>query len=94
MKVHEIKKNVNNGDISTTYLHSHFININKYSQYLYYIVTFGLPEGENVRVTRELITVQREQYKGTVHLFIGTGRNPNKITFMSLITNYNHNVDY
>jgi hypothetical protein len=41
-----------------------------------------------------LITIQREQYGGTVHLFIGTGRSPNKITFVSLITNYNHNTDY
>jgi hypothetical protein len=30
------------------------------------------------------ITVQREQYGVTVHLFIGMGHNPNKITFMSL----------
>jgi hypothetical protein len=37
----------------TNYLHSHFINVNKYSQYLYYIDTFGLSEGENVRVMRE-----------------------------------------
>jgi hypothetical protein len=29
---------------------------------------------------------QCEQYGGTVHLFIGTGRSPVKITFMSLIT--------
>jgi hypothetical protein len=41
-----------------------------------------------------VITIQREQYKGTVHLFIGTGRSPDKITFVSLITNYNHNTDY
>jgi hypothetical protein len=32
--------------------------------------------------------------RGTVHLFIGTGRSPDKITFMSLLTNYNHNVNY
>jgi hypothetical protein len=29
-----------------------------------------------------VITSQREQYTGTVHLFIGTGRSPDKITFM------------
>jgi hypothetical protein len=29
-------------------------------------------------------TIQREQYEGTVHLFIGTGRSPGKITFMPL----------
>jgi hypothetical protein len=39
-------------------------------------------------------TSQREQYGGTVHLFIGTGRNPVKITFISLITNYNHDINY
>jgi hypothetical protein len=41
-----------------------------------------------------VITIQREQYMGTIHLFIGTGRSPDKITSMSLITNYNHNTDY
>jgi hypothetical protein len=35
----------------------------------------------------------REQYRGTVHLFIGTGRSPDKIIFVSLITNYDHNTD-
>jgi hypothetical protein len=39
-------------------------------------------------------TSQREQYGGTVHLFIGTGRIPIKITFMSLITSYNHDTSY
>jgi hypothetical protein len=36
----------------------------------------------------------REQYGGTVHLFIGTGRSPVKITFMSLMTSYNHDTNY
>jgi hypothetical protein len=36
--------------------------------------------GNDARV----ITSQREQYIITVHLFIGTGRNLDKITFMSL----------
>jgi hypothetical protein len=40
------------------------------------------------------ITIQREQYVGTVHLFIGTRRSPDKITSMSLLTNYNHNANY
>jgi hypothetical protein len=53
MKVHEIQKNINNDDISINYLHSHFINMNKYLQYLYFIDTFGLSEGVNVRMTRE-----------------------------------------
>jgi hypothetical protein len=53
MKVHEKQKNVNNDDISINYLHSHFINMNKYLKYLYFIDTFGLSEGVNVRMTRE-----------------------------------------
>jgi hypothetical protein len=39
-------------------------------------------------------TSQREQYWGTVHLFIGTGRSPDKITFVSLITNHNQNTNH
>jgi hypothetical protein len=39
-------------------------------------------------------TTQREQYGGTVHLFIDTGRSPVKITFMSLINSFNHDVNY
>jgi hypothetical protein len=53
MKVHKTQKKVNNDDISINYLHSYFINKNKYSQYLYLIDTFGLSEGVNLRVTRE-----------------------------------------
>jgi hypothetical protein len=41
-----------------------------------------------------VITIQREQYGGTVHLFIGTERRPDRITSMSLITNYDHNANY
>jgi hypothetical protein len=39
-------------------------------------------------------TSQREQYGGTVHLFIGTGRSPVKIIFMSLMTSYNYDTNY
>jgi hypothetical protein len=39
-------------------------------------------------------TSQREQYGGTVQLFIGMGRNLVKITFMTLITSYNHDTNY
>jgi hypothetical protein len=37
---------------------------------------------------------QREQYMGTVHLFIGTGRNQWEITFMPFTNAYNHNTSY
>ena len=40
------------------------------------------------------ITIQREQYGATVHLFIGTGRSPDRITFMSLMFTLNHNASY
>jgi hypothetical protein len=39
-------------------------------------------------------TSQCEQYGGTVHLFIGTGRSLCGFTFMSFITGYNHDTDY
>jgi hypothetical protein len=39
-------------------------------------------------------THQREQYRGTVHLFIGMGRSPVKITFMSSTTSYNYDTNY
>jgi hypothetical protein len=54
---------------------------------LYYIDTFGLLEGNDVRE----VTIQREQYGNTVHLFIGTGHNPDKNTFVTLT--YIHNPD-
>jgi hypothetical protein len=40
------------------------------------------------------ITVQREQYGVTIHLFIGAGRSPYKITFMSLTFTVNHKASY
>jgi hypothetical protein len=49
---------------------------------LNYICTFGLTENESTSVTQEMSTSQREQYVGTVHLFIGTRHNPCKITSM------------
>jgi hypothetical protein len=39
-------------------------------------------------------TSQREQYGVTVHLFIGTGRSPVEITFVSLMTNYKCDTNY
>jgi hypothetical protein len=35
-----------------------------------------------------------EQYGGTVHLFIGTGRSLCEFTFMSSTNGYNHNTGY
>jgi hypothetical protein len=47
-----------------------------------YKYTFGLKEGKSTSVTQKQMPSQREQYGSTVHLFIGTGRSPCKITPM------------
>ena len=47
-----------------------------------YKCTFGLRKGKITGVTQKQVSSQREQYGGTVHLFIGTGHSPYKITFM------------
>jgi hypothetical protein len=49
---------------------------------------------KNQRNDVKASTIQREHYDVTVHLFIGTGRSLGKITFMPLITNYNHSTNY
>ena len=41
-----------------------------------------------------MITIQHEQYGVTVHLFIGTGRSLDKITFMSLTFIVDHEANY
>jgi hypothetical protein len=47
-----------------------------------YKCTFGLKEGKSTSVTQKRMPSQREQYGSIVHLFIGTGRSPCKITPM------------
>jgi hypothetical protein len=39
-------------------------------------------------------TNQREQYEGTVHLFIGTGRSLCKFTFIPFTIDYNYDTNY
>jgi hypothetical protein len=53
-----------------------------------------LDRRERFKCSAQVNTSQREQYGGTVHLFIGTGRRPFKITSMPLITSYNHDTNY
>jgi hypothetical protein len=48
----------------------------------HYKCTFGLKEGKSTSVTQKQMPSQREHYGSTVHLFIGTGRSPCKITPM------------
>jgi hypothetical protein len=47
-----------------------------------YRCTFGLKEGKSTSVMQKQMPSQCEQYGNTVHLFIGTGRSPCKITLM------------
>jgi hypothetical protein len=47
-----------------------------------YKCTFGLKEGKSTSVTQKQMPSQPEQYRSTVHLFIGTGHSPCKITPM------------
>jgi hypothetical protein len=49
---------------------------------LNYKCTFDLIEGKRYKRDAKASTSQREQYEGTVHLFIGTRRSLYKITFM------------
>jgi hypothetical protein len=44
--------------------------------------------------SERVIPIQCEQYGATVHLFIVTGRNPGKSTFMPLIFIYDHNTNH
>jgi hypothetical protein len=48
-----------------------------------YKCTFDLKESKGTSVMP--MPSQREQYRSTVHLFIGTGRSPYKITLMPFI---------
>jgi hypothetical protein len=47
---------------------------------LNYKSTFGLAEGKKYKCDAKASTSEHEQYGGTVHLFIGTGHSPYKIT--------------
>ena len=69
------------------------IIINSFLYYYYrkveiisnYKCTFGLLECKSTSVTQKSMPNQREQYRDTVHLFIGTGLSLCKFTFMSFI---------
>jgi hypothetical protein len=55
---------------------------------------FGLEGDGNTSVTQERMPSPREQYRGTVHLFIDTGHSPYKITFMPFTFDNNSIVTY
>jgi hypothetical protein len=54
------------------------MNLNNIELHLY----LRLDRRQKFKRDTQMNTSQREQYRGTVHLFIGTGRNLYKITFM------------
>jgi hypothetical protein len=54
-----------------------------------YKCTFSLEGNESTGVTQEQMPNQRERYGSTVHLFIGTGHSPYKITIMPFTFNNN-----
>jgi hypothetical protein len=58
----------------TLSIHPHYINMGKIETILNYICTFGLTEGKKYKHDTRVNISQREQYGGTVHLFIGIGR--------------------
>jgi hypothetical protein len=66
------------------------MNINNTELHLY----LRLDRRQKSKCDVQVNTSQREQYGSTVHLFIGTGRSPVKISFMSLMTSYNHDTNY
>jgi hypothetical protein len=66
------------------------MNVNNMKLHLYLRLNRRQKSKHNTRAN----TRQPEQYGGTVHLFIGTGHSPVKITFMSLMTSYNHDTNH
>jgi hypothetical protein len=56
----------------------------KQYQYIHCVDTSGLLEGKSVNA----VTIQREQYGGIVHLFIGNRTSSYDITFISLKNTY------
>ena len=59
-----------------------------------YKCTFSLERDESTCVTQKQMPNQREQYGGTVHLFIGTGHSPSKNTFMTLTCTHDLNTKH
>jgi hypothetical protein len=66
------------------------MNMNNIELHLY----LQLDRRQKSKCDARVNTSQREQYRVTVHLFIGAGRSPVEITFVSLMTNYKCNTNY
>jgi hypothetical protein len=76
--IYNIKDNISNHVLLSA--HFYFITMEKIVMISNYKCTFSLKEGKSTSVTQKQMPSQREQYGSTVHLFIGTGRSPCKIT--------------
>jgi hypothetical protein len=75
-----MKDNIDNYILLSTYsLHYYYEETEMTSNYE---CTYSLEEDESTGVTQKQMPNQREQYGDTVHLFIGTGHSPYRITFM------------
>jgi hypothetical protein len=72
-----MKHNTDNYILLSTYYYSEETEMTSN-----YKCTFSLEGNESTGVTQKQMPNQREQYGGTVLLFIGTGHSPYKITFM------------
>jgi hypothetical protein len=72
-----MKDNIDNYTLLSTYYYCEETEITSN-----YKCTFSLEGDENTGVTQKQMSNPREQYGGTVHLFIDTGHSPHKITFM------------
>jgi hypothetical protein len=66
------------------------MNINNIELHLY----LRLDRRRRSKCDVQVNASQREQYGVIVHLFIGTGRSPVKITFMPSTNNYKHGTNY
>jgi hypothetical protein len=83
---------VNNYMTSSIYLN--YIIMNEREQYIELHLYLWLNRRQKSKRDTRANTSQREQYWGTVHLFIGTGHSPVRITFMSLMTRYNNDTNH
>jgi hypothetical protein len=88
------KRMKDNDQILTIYLYSYphiRISIND----IYNTIVPSVPQKARMQRWREReITIQREQYGVTVHLFIGTWRSLDKITFIPLTFTLSYNTSY
>jgi hypothetical protein len=66
------------------------MNMNNIELHLY----LRLDRRQKSKYDARVNTSQREQCRVTIHLFIGAGRSPVEITFVSLMTNYKCNTNY